>query len=333
MVAVPPGHGPVRVPDPDLRLAPERDQRHRDRGRLRADLDRRARPQPGDVAEDPVARLRPEVVVDHLDDPGGALRVHLGPGPQGGDPLPVPGDGTHRRHHSREQPTDGEQDQVEAPVRLGPHEQRTNLGTSHDRGHHVTQPIRDHRPTRSGKVTARRRFPPRLGRTPKFGSWHAGSRLVTAANRPHGRPATPRPLHGTGRPQMQGQRPRAFLVDDNDGLRVAIRELLTDAGVEVVGEARDSGTALLAISPAATSPRGPHGRPPARPAGRDRGHPAPARTPRRRPRHHLHRVQRRRHGTAPPWRPAPSWCWSSGAPAETIVIAVRRAWSAAALAS
>ena len=46
---------------------------------------------------------------------------------------------------------------------------------------------------------------------------------------------------------MQGQRPRAFLVDDNDGLRVAIRELLTDAGVEVVGEARDSGTALLAI--------------------------------------------------------------------------------------
>jgi DNA-binding NarL/FixJ family response regulator len=52
---------------------------------------------------------------------------------------------------------------------------------------------------------------------------------------------------------MQGQRPRAFLVDDNDGLRTAIRELLTDAGVDVVGDAPDSGTALLRIPPAATT--------------------------------------------------------------------------------
>jgi hypothetical protein len=34
-------------------------------------------------------------------------------------------------------------------------------------------------------------------------------------------------------------RPRVFLCDDNAGLRAAIRELLTDAGMQVVGEAVD----------------------------------------------------------------------------------------------
>jgi DNA-binding NarL/FixJ family response regulator len=45
--------------------------------------------------------------------------------------------------------------------------------------------------------------------------------------------------------------PRVFVVDDNHGLRVSIRELLTDAGVEVVGEAADSLDALRKIPPAA----------------------------------------------------------------------------------
>jgi len=46
-------------------------------------------------------------------------------------------------------------------------------------------------------------------------------------------------------------RPRVFLCDDNHGLRTVIRELLTDAGVEVVGEAADGIGALRRIPPAA----------------------------------------------------------------------------------
>lgn len=34
--------------------------------------------------------------------------------------------------------------------------------------------------------------------------------------------------------------PRVFLVDDDAGMRVTIRDLLTDAGCEVVGEASDA---------------------------------------------------------------------------------------------
>jgi DNA-binding NarL/FixJ family response regulator len=45
--------------------------------------------------------------------------------------------------------------------------------------------------------------------------------------------------------------PRVFVADDNNGLRESIRELLTDAGVEVVGEAADSLDALRKIPPAA----------------------------------------------------------------------------------
>ena len=133
---------------------------------------------------------------------------------------------------------------------------------------------------------------------------------------------------------MQGQRPRAFLVDDNDGLRVAIRELLTDAGVEVVGEARDSGTALLAIPPAATSPlvvlmdvRLP---------GPVNGIEATRRLLERRADVRViifTAFQRRRHGTGAALAAGAVMVLVKGAPAETIVIAVRRAWSAAALAS
>jgi DNA-binding NarL/FixJ family response regulator len=46
-------------------------------------------------------------------------------------------------------------------------------------------------------------------------------------------------------------RPRVFLCDDNAGLRAAIRELLTDAGIQVVGEAVDGVQALRLIPPAA----------------------------------------------------------------------------------
>jgi two-component system, NarL family, response regulator LiaR len=46
-------------------------------------------------------------------------------------------------------------------------------------------------------------------------------------------------------------RPRVFLCDDNDGLRVAIRELLTEAGIDVVGEAGNGMDALRRIPPAA----------------------------------------------------------------------------------
>jgi DNA-binding NarL/FixJ family response regulator len=46
-------------------------------------------------------------------------------------------------------------------------------------------------------------------------------------------------------------RPRVFLCDDNQGLRATIRELLTDAGIEVVGEAVDGIDALRRVPPAA----------------------------------------------------------------------------------
>jgi DNA-binding NarL/FixJ family response regulator len=45
--------------------------------------------------------------------------------------------------------------------------------------------------------------------------------------------------------------PRVFVVDDNDGLRGSIRELLADAAVEVVGEAVDGLDALRKIPSAA----------------------------------------------------------------------------------
>jgi DNA-binding NarL/FixJ family response regulator len=132
---------------------------------------------------------------------------------------------------------------------------------------------------------------------------------------------------------MQGQRPRAFLVDDNDGLRVAIRELLTDAGVEVVGEARDSGTALLAIPPAATSPLV---------VLMDVRLPGPVNGIEA-----TRRLLERRAGVgvviftafngAAMERAALAagavMVLIKGAPAETVVAAVRRAWCAAALAS
>lgn len=46
--------------------------------------------------------------------------------------------------------------------------------------------------------------------------------------------------------------PRVFLCDDNQGLRAAIRELLTDAGIVVVGEAADGIDALTRIPPVAS---------------------------------------------------------------------------------
>jgi DNA-binding NarL/FixJ family response regulator len=49
--------------------------------------------------------------------------------------------------------------------------------------------------------------------------------------------------------------PRVFLCDDNERLRAAIRELLTDAGAEVVGEAADGIQALRLVPP--TTDEGP----------------------------------------------------------------------------
>jgi len=46
-------------------------------------------------------------------------------------------------------------------------------------------------------------------------------------------------------------RPRVFLVDDNVGLRATLLDLLTDAGVEVIGEAGDGAEAIRRIPPAA----------------------------------------------------------------------------------
>jgi two-component system, NarL family, invasion response regulator UvrY len=51
------------------------------------------------------------------------------------------------------------------------------------------------------------------------------------------------------------ERPKVFLVDDNVGLRSMLRELLAEAGVEVVGEA-DNGTAALRYIPGAACPGG-----------------------------------------------------------------------------
>jgi DNA-binding NarL/FixJ family response regulator len=51
-----------------------------------------------------------------------------------------------------------------------------------------------------------------------------------------------------GRPSAE---PRVFLVDDNAGLRGTLRDLFTDAGIEVVGEAGDSAEALRRIPPVA----------------------------------------------------------------------------------
>jgi DNA-binding NarL/FixJ family response regulator len=49
----------------------------------------------------------------------------------------------------------------------------------------------------------------------------------------------------------QPDRPRLFVADDNAGLRATLRDLFADAGIEVVGEAGESSTALRAIPPLA----------------------------------------------------------------------------------
>lgn len=48
--------------------------------------------------------------------------------------------------------------------------------------------------------------------------------------------------------------PRIFVVDDNVGLRMALRDLSADAGIEVIGEAGDSAEAIRRI-PAMASNR------------------------------------------------------------------------------
>lgn len=50
-------------------------------------------------------------------------------------------------------------------------------------------------------------------------------------------------------PMRPRDRPRVFLCDAGDALRASVRELLTDLGVEVVGEAADALEALRAIPP------------------------------------------------------------------------------------
>jgi DNA-binding NarL/FixJ family response regulator len=78
----------------------------------------------------------------------------------------------------------------------------------------------------------------------------------------HGRPADRLAHQAPVRPALPGcgawlsmgndaSYPRVFVVDDNQGLRESIRELLTAAGVEVVGEAADSLDALRKIPSAA----------------------------------------------------------------------------------
>jgi DNA-binding NarL/FixJ family response regulator len=51
--------------------------------------------------------------------------------------------------------------------------------------------------------------------------------------------------------QQLTDRPRLFLAEDNAGLRAILRELFTDAGIDVVGEAGDPITALASIPPLA----------------------------------------------------------------------------------
>jgi hypothetical protein len=57
----------------------------------RGHLDRAGRIQPGHVAEDAVAPLAAEVVVDHLGDPGHAVAADRGPGPEPADRLGLAG--------------------------------------------------------------------------------------------------------------------------------------------------------------------------------------------------------------------------------------------------
>jgi two-component system, chemotaxis family, protein-glutamate methylesterase/glutaminase len=50
---------------------------------------------------------------------------------------------------------------------------------------------------------------------------------------------------------MLPDQPRVFIIDDNVGLRASLRELFTDAGVTVVGEAGDAMEALRKVPPLA----------------------------------------------------------------------------------
>lgn len=53
----------------------------------------------------------------------------------------------------------------------------------------------------------------------------------------------------------QPDRPRVFITDDNVGLVATIRDLLIDAEIAVVGEARDGAEALRTIPPLAAAAR------------------------------------------------------------------------------
>jgi DNA-binding NarL/FixJ family response regulator len=70
-----------------------------------------------------------------------------------------------------------------------------------------------------------------------------------SAESPAGPPGPGTPLSVRDDRLLRG--PRVFIIDDNVGLRASVCELLTDAGVEVVGQAGDSAEAIRAVPPAA----------------------------------------------------------------------------------
>jgi hypothetical protein len=86
----------------------------------RRDDDWRHRPQPRDIAEDAVAGLAAEVVVDHLRNPAVALGVYRCRRPQAGDPLGGRGGHTYRSGGARQNRRgEGEHDDVETSVPPG----------------------------------------------------------------------------------------------------------------------------------------------------------------------------------------------------------------------
>ena len=120
-VAVAAGDGALGVADAQAGLLGGAGRLDLRGGGRRGHLDRVGRVEPGDVAVDAVALAAAEVVVDHLDDLGGAVAGDPGRGPQPGDPLGPPG---HRRdpgQHPDQQHHPREQDRVDAPAPSGPH--------------------------------------------------------------------------------------------------------------------------------------------------------------------------------------------------------------------
>src|SRR5262245_21566936 len=74
-------------------------------------------------------------------------------------------------------------------------------------------------------------------------------RIVPTGAQAAGPPTPTAPLPWSSGGSAPG--PRAAIVDDNHALRATVRELLIDAGIQVVAEAADGMRALRTIPPAA----------------------------------------------------------------------------------